>query len=90
MATLRLTDTLSARFIVRDEKEQTDIFNIDLIKYLNLMKLDEYADMPLQEYLDRENSYQIILVTGKDNSGKRIMLSVRINNWTLVLNSTEL
>ena len=29
MATLRLTDTLSARFIVRDEKEQTDIFNID-------------------------------------------------------------
>lgn len=90
MNTLRLTDDVPARFTVRNEREQQDLFDIDLQKYLNLMKLEVYADMPLQEYLDRESSYQVILIMGHNNAGQEVMMSIQINAWTLVFNQTEL
>lgn len=90
MATLRLTDDLPTRFTVRNEGRQQDLFDVDLVKYLNLMKLDAYSDMSLQEYLDRESSYQIILIMGRNASGSEVMLSLQINAWTIVFNQTEL
>lgn len=90
MASLRLTDERPARFTVRNKRTQKDLFDIDLVKYLNMMKLDEYSDMTLQEFLDRESTYQIILIIGKNDSGQDITLSIRINAWTLVFNQTEL
>lgn len=88
--TLRLTDDVPVRFIVRNEREQQDLFDIDLQKYLNLMKLEVHADMSLQEYLDRESSYQVILIMGHNNAGQEVMMSIQINAWTLVFNQTEL
>ncbi len=88
--TLRLTDDVPVRFTVRNEREQQDLFDIDLQKYLNLMKLEVHADMSLQEYLDRESSYQIILIMGHNNAGQEVMMSIQINAWTLVFNQTEL
>lgn len=90
MASLRLTDERPARFTVRNKRTQKDLFDIDLVKYLNMMKLDEYSDMTLQEFLDRESTYQIILIIGKNDSGQDVTLSIRINAWTLVFNQTEL
>lgn len=90
MGTLRLTDDVPARFTVRNERKQQNLFDVDLQKYLNLMKLDAYADMSLQEYLDRESSYQIILIMGHNDAGQEVMLSIQINAWTLVFNQTEL
>lgn len=60
------------------------------MQYLNLMKLDVYADMSLQEFLDRESEYRIILFMGEDSSGNESMLAIQINAWTLVFNDTEL
>lgn len=88
--TLRLTDDVPIRFTVRNEREQQDLFDIDLQKYLNLMKLEVHADMSLQEYLDRESSYQVILIMGHNNAGQEVMMSIQINAWTLVFNQTEL
>ena len=88
--TLRLTDDVPVRFTVRNEREQQDLFDIDLQKYLNLMKLEVHADMSLQEYLDRESSYQVILIMGHNNAGQEVMMSIQINAWTLVFNQTEL
>ena len=88
--TLRLTDDVPVRFTVRNEREQQDLFDIDLQKYLNLMKLEVHADMSLQEYLDRESSYQVILIMGHNNAGQELIMSIQINAWTLVFNQTEL
>ncbi len=90
MGTLRLTDDVPARFTVRNERKQQNLFDVDLLKYLNLLKLDAYADMSLQEYLDRESSYQIILIMGHNDAGQEVMLSLQINAWTIVFNQTEL
>ena len=88
--TLRLTDDVPVRFTVRNEREQQDLFDIALQKYLNLMKLEVHAEMTLQEYLDRESSYQVILNMGHNNSGQEVKMSIQINAWTLVFNQTEL
>ena len=84
--TLRLMTDEEARFTVCNERNGKTLFDINLIRYLELMRLDRYHDMPLQEYLDRENSYQIILLVGQDEH----VISIQINAWILVLNESEL
>jgi len=37
------------------------ILDIPLNKYLNALRLQQYADIPLQEYLDRADKHGIIL-----------------------------
>ncbi len=90
MATLRLTPDLGARLTVRNERKQKNLLDIDLVRYLHLMKMDEHADMPLQEFLDRESEYRIILFLGEDSSGQEAMVAIQINAWILVFNDTEL
>jgi len=45
-----MTDLISAQLIK----------NLDMIKYLNMLKQEHYKDMELQEYLDREDRYSMI------------------------------
>lgn len=90
MGTLRLTTDRSSRFVVHNRKTGRDIFNIDLLKYLEMMRLDKYKDMPLQEYLDREKNYQIILLIGRDSNNAEVVLSLQINTWRIVFNDNDL
>lgn len=90
MATLRLTTDKASRFVVRNQKTDRDIFNIDLVKYLEMMRLDKYKDMSLQEYIDREKSYQIILLIGRDSNNAEAVLSLQINTWRIVFNDNDL
>lgn len=90
MATLRLTTDKASRFVVHNQKTNQDVFNIDLVKYLEMMRLDKYKDMSLQEYLDRENNYQIILLIGRDRNNAEVVLSLQINRWRIVFNDNDL
>lgn len=95
LATLRLVDGQETRFIVRNERTGQDLFNIDLLRYLDLMRLDQYSSMSLQEYLDRENTWQVILLLGNtptnpDPDTPNTVLSLQINAWRMVFNQTEL
>lgn len=85
--TLRLMAKADNRLIITDNKTKNKIFDIPLNKYLNALRLQQYENMPLQEYLDREDTYAIILFF-KDNGGGgngadegKIIVSVRINGW---------
>lgn len=86
MATLRLMADGQQRFTVENTARGETLMDIDLIRYLDLMRLDEHAAMPLQEFLDRENTWNIILLMGTDGT----LLTIQINAWVLVLNQTEL
>lgn len=94
MATLRLMADQEQRFTVTrrnattraDGTGEKKLIDIDLIRFLELMRLDEHADMPLQEFLDRESTWNIILLTGSDGT----LLTIQINAWTMVFNNTEL
>lgn len=80
--TLRLMAGQEARFTVRDNRKGENLFDVNLLRYLEMMRMDEYSSMPLQEYLDREDDYRVILFLGRDGH----LLSIQINMWTLVLN----
>lgn len=86
MATLRLMADNEHRFTVRNVARGETLSDIDLIRYLDLMRLDEHADMSLQEFLDRENTWNIILLLGVNET----LLSIQINSWILVINQAEL
>ncbi len=90
LGTLRLMADRSPRFVIRNERKNQEIFNIDLKKYLDMMRLSQYASMPLQEFLDRENTYYVILVMGENPDGTQMMISMQINAWRMVFNQTDL
>lgn len=90
MNTLRLMADGNPRFIIRNERTRQIIFDINLTEYLDLMRLSSYADMPLQEFLDRENTWNIILVVGQASDGTQMMISMQINAWRLIFNETDL
>ena len=79
LSTMRIKEEKTNNVVVRNEKTGNEIFNIDLVKYLDLMRLDQYESMPLQEYLDRQSSYQVILLIGTDSAGNEVMNSIQIN-----------
>lgn len=90
MNTLRLMEDREPSFVVRNEQTGKTIFDINLNKYLDLMRLSSYAEMPLQEFLDRENTWNVILVVGQAPGGAQMMISIQINAWRLIFNETDL
>lgn len=89
LSTLRLCDGRNARFTLKNG--DTAIFDIDLLRYLDLMKLESYASLPLQEYLDRENTWQVILFLGKGGvQGTWTVAALQINDWYFIVNHTDL
>lgn len=89
LATLRLTADNEARFIV-GSKDGRQLLNIDMIQFIDIMRLEQYSDMPLQDYLDRENVWYVVLLVSETDTGVPVMTSLKINNWTYVFNHTDL
>lgn len=78
--------------LISGERVQLDITNaqngenvlsIPLVKYLLLFKSDRYTKMGNQEYLDRENHWDIILFL---NGGRWIDTHIRVNDWDVRIN----
>ncbi|MFR9165509.1 MAG: FimB/Mfa2 family fimbrial subunit [Dysgonomonas sp.] len=81
MNTLRLMSNVDNRLVIRNKKTGEDFLNIQLNKYLNALKLEKYAEMSLQEYLDREDNFSIIFFfKGYDGNGYT-SFDIQINEW---------
>jgi len=74
--------------ITNTETGEQVIKNLDLIKYLNMLKQEHYKDMDLQEYLDREDRYSMIFFV--DENLTLIRSVIQINGWIIQLNDFEL
>lgn len=63
------------------------IIHIPLIKYLLLLKSENYKNMPAQEFLDRESRWSMIFFLDRN----MVWLETRIviNGWVVRLNDTE-
>ncbi|MDH6357196.1 FimB/Mfa2 family fimbrial subunit [Parabacteroides sp. PF5-9] len=70
------------------------ILDIPLMKYLNALRLLEFSNLPFQEYLDREDTYSILIFLNylKDDSedpgtpgkkGNWLAVQISINEWIL-------
>ncbi len=88
LGTLRLIEDAPVRFAL--EAKGSSILDVNLTDYLKLMKSEEYSSMPLQEYLDRESRYQIILFLSQKADGTYMAVAIQINAWRYIFNETGL
>lgn len=84
MNTLRLLKEYDNRLTIRHEPTDDTLIDVNLNKYLNALRLENYSDMPFQEYLDREYSFKIIIflkrITDGQQSGWKAA-RININGW---------
>lgn len=84
MNSLRLMTDKNNQLIITHKTTGNVLLDIPLNKYLNALKLQQYADLSLQEYLDRCDKYGIILFfKGLDDNGNYISADIEINGWLL-------
>lgn len=83
----RLIDGASVRLNITNTKTHEDVLSIPLIKYLLLLKSERYKNMDNQEYLDRENRWDIILFLRGD---RWYDAYIKVNDWTVRINDAEL
>lgn len=86
LSTLRLLADRENRLTVSYKPANKVVLDIDLNKYLNALRLEKYSDMPLQEYLDRESEYGIIIFLtktegSKPETGSWVSAAIQINEW---------
>ena len=88
MSTGRFVTGNSPRLKVRAADDGREIISIPLVNYLLLFKSQVYKDMPDQEYLDRENRWNMIFFLDANNHW--IRTQVVINDWVVRINSADL
>lgn len=92
MNTLRLTENDETRLKLIYVPSGEAIFNIPLTEYLLLSRNIDANILAPQEYLDREDRYNLIFfLTPNDNPAKPyVCLQMKVNGWILRLNEAEL
>lgn len=83
----RLIDEAPVRLNITNSRTGMKVLSIPLVNYLLLLKSERYKKMPAQEYLDRENHWDIILFL---QEGKWIDTHIVINDWIVRINNAEL
>lgn len=85
--TMRLLAEKENRFTVTQLSTGTALLDINLNKYINALKLEKYDTMSLQEYMDREDEFSIIIFLTKANDPERpndenwVATQISINSW---------
>lgn len=83
----RLMADKAPELTIKNAKTQEALFHIsNLVKYLEKLQQEKYKDRhySLQEYLDREDTYSIIIFV--DEGLALIKTVVDINNWIIQIN----
>ena len=78
----------AARLVIKNNETGKDVINIPLIKYLMLYRSQLYADMPEQEFLDRESEWTMAFFLDANN--RWVNVYIIVNDWVVRLNSAEL
>lgn len=89
MSVARLLQDQNPELSIIDTRTNKSILKTgNLIDYLDLLRVEQYASMPLQEYLDRENQYDISIFV--DENLTLLNTVIEINDWVIQLNDFEL
>lgn len=83
----RLINEAPVRLDITNAATGEKVLSIPLVNYLLLLKSERYSAMPAQEYLDRENHWDIILFL---NGGRWIDTHIVINDWIVRINNADL
>lgn len=64
--TLRLMADRENTLTIRHTETDTELVSLNLNRYINALKLQDYQSMGLQEYMDREDEYKLIIFLTKE------------------------
>lgn len=87
----RLMENKTPELTIKNSKTQETLFHVpNLVKYLEKLQLEKYKDRnyTLQEYLDREDNYSMIIFV--DENLALIKTVIDVNDWIIQLNDIEL
>lgn len=92
--TMRLLDDRVNRLVIQQNSANTPLLDINLNDYLNELKLELYPDLSLQEYMDREDSYKILIFLNINNTPEPtdpefVAASIDINGWEERIQQSE-
>lgn len=87
-STGRIMADSGSRLVVSKKENGEVVFSIPLARYLLLHRSELYADMPVQEYLDREDKWSMVFFL--DSGLRWINTHIIINDWTVRLNNIGL
>jgi hypothetical protein len=77
-----MNDGRISQLQITDKTRGQLILDISLIKYINSLRMLQFSNIPLQEYLDREDEYYILVFL--KNDGKTwIATQIQINDWII-------
>ena len=82
----RLVTTNSPRLVITRKADGNKVIDIPLNNYLLLMKSEVYANMPSQEFLDRESRWKMLFFL---KNGYWLQTQIEINDWIVRINNTE-
>lgn len=85
----RLLETQSPRLEIIDTEKGTNLLpdKYSLIDYLKLLKEQNFIDMPVSEYLDRESNFAMIFFVDENLTLMRTV--VEINKWPVNINEFD-
>ncbi len=87
ISTSRLMTKNSPQLVIRRKSDGKAIVDIPLNNYLLLLKSDLYTEMGRQEFLDRESEWSMVFFL--DRNGAWLKTYIKINDWTVRINNTE-
>lgn len=89
LSVARLLETQSPRLEIIDTETGKELLPSDkLIGYLALLKEQGFINMPLSEYLDREDSFEMIFFV--DENLTMLKSVIQINDWIIQINEFDL
>lgn len=83
----RLMASATTRLEIKRISDGQPVLSIPLVKYLMLLKSEQFDQMSPQEFLDRESRWDMIFFLDSDR--KWISTTIVINGWVVRINNIE-
>lgn len=84
LSTPRLMADRNPRINITDNATGNTVYSIPIIQWALEFRSAQHASMPDQEYLDREDEYNVMLYLDNKEDGGWIAASIFINGWRVV------
>ena len=79
----------TCRINIVDKQKDKVVFSIPLVQWALMLRSANHASMGDQEYLDREDEYNLMVFLA-DNSNGWTAMEIFINGWHIINYDTEL
>ena len=83
ISTARLMANRDCRINIVDKEQGKVVFSIPLIKWALMLRSSNHANMGDQEYLDREDEYNLMVFLTDNNEGW-LAMKIIINGWHII------